>query len=449
MAFLKNFIAITNRGFAWVWSKVGHLFGDEIYLKVRFRLLMGKKLDLKNPQTFSEKLQWLKLYDRRPEYTKMVDKYAVKEYVAGIIGEEYIIPTLGVWDKPEDIEWDKLPNQFVLKTTHGGGSLGVVICKDKTTFDHENAIKRLKKNMKGSDWRIQMEWPYKNVPHRIIAEKYIEPAPDINDLADYKFFCFDGEVKGLFVATDRHKEGEDVKFDFFDAEFNHLPFKQGHENANPYPKKPSNFELMIQAAAKLSKGYPHLRVDMYDIGDKVLFGEITMYHFEGLVPFRPESWDKVFGDMLTLPGQKLGGVIIKQLGDNALEIHQSDLPDYKFFCFNGEPRYCQVISGRNKTMSIDFFDNQWSHQPFHEPKKYPFAQDEPKKPANFEKMWNLSRCLAQGRAFSRIDFYETKGRVYFGEITFFPTGGIGGFDPEEWDKVFGDMISLPVKSVIE
>lgn len=292
------------RVLAWIWSKVGHVFSDETYLKVRYRLLMGKKLDLKNPQTFSEKLQWLKLYDRRDEYTSMVDKYAVKEYVASRIGEEYVIPTLGVWDKPEDIEWDKLPNRFVLKTTHGGGSLGVVICKDKTSFDREKAVKVLNSNMH-TDWRIQMEWPYKNVPHRIIAEKYIEPIPSIKDLPDYKFFCFNGEVKGLFVATDRHKDGEEVKFDFFDANYNHLPFKQGHENANPYPSKPHNFELMKQVASKLSKGYPHIRVDLYDLGNKILFGEITMYHFGGLVPFRPEEWDKKIGDMLTLPSQNL------------------------------------------------------------------------------------------------------------------------------------------------
>ena len=298
---------LVKRGFAWLWSKVGHVFGDETYLKVRFRLLMGKKLNLKDPQTFSEKLQWLKLYNRRPEYTMMVDKYAVKEYVADIIGKEYVIPTLGVWDRPEDIEWDKLPDRFVLKTTHGGGSNGVVICKDKSTFDKKAAVKKLKNNMKESDWRIQMEWPYKNVPHRIIAEQFIDPTPDIKDLADYKFFCFDGVVKGLFVATERQKEGSDVKFDFYDENFNHLPFKQGHENANPYPSKPNNFELMKQAAAELSKGYPHVRVDLYDLGDRVLFGELTLYHFGGMVPFRPEEWDKVFGDMLTLPGEKRGG----------------------------------------------------------------------------------------------------------------------------------------------
>ena len=289
-----------------VWSYVGHLFTDETYLSVRFRLLMGKWPDLKNPKTFSEKLQWLKLHDRRPEYTTMVDKLAVKDYVAKIIGEEYIIPTLGVWDRPEDIEWDKLPKRFVLKTTHGGGSLGVVVCKDKDSLDKNAAISKLKSSMKDNDFRIQGEWPYKNVPKRIIAEEFIETRPDLKELPDYKFFCFDGVVKGLFVATERQNPNEEVKFDFFDAEYNHLPFRQGHDHAKEIPPKPENFELMKKIAAKLSKGMSQVRIDLYDLGDKVFFGEITMFHFGGFVPFEPEEWDKRFGDMVTLPGEKRG-----------------------------------------------------------------------------------------------------------------------------------------------
>ena len=216
----------------------GKWLPDRIYLKIMFRLKMGYKLNLKNPRTFSEKLQWLKLYDRQPLYTQLVDKFAVKEYVAGMIGKDYIIPTLGVWDKPELIDWDSLPDQFVLKTTHGGGSTGVVICKDKSSFDKEKAIENLKESMKQDIYSILKEWPYKNVPRRIIAEKYISPASNHKDLPDYKFFCFDGEVKALFVATDRNTPGEDVKFDFFDANFEQLPFRQGHDHAKVMPVKP-------------------------------------------------------------------------------------------------------------------------------------------------------------------------------------------------------------------
>ena len=273
-------------------KKTSPVWPDKLYIRLLFRLSMGKWPNLRNPQTYSEKLQWLKLYDRKPEYTRMVDKYAVKEYVAGIIGDDYVIPTLGVWDKPEDIEWDTLPNQFVLKCTHDSG--GVVICTDKRVFDRKAAIKKLNKSLKTNYYWRNREWPYKNVQKRIIAEKYVCPSPGSKDLPDYKFFCFDGEVKALFVATERQNPNEEVKFDFFDADFNHLPFRQGHENARFTPQKPKNFDVMKKAAAQLSKGMPHARVDLYEVGDKVLFGEVTLFHFSGVMPFRPDSWDKVF-----------------------------------------------------------------------------------------------------------------------------------------------------------
>ncbi len=294
-----------------IWSYVGHLFSDEVYIKGRYRLLMRRHLDLKNPLTFNEKLQWLKLYDRRPVYTTFVDKLAVKEYVTDLLGSDFVIPTLAVWEKPEDIEWDKLPNQFVLKTTHGGGSLGVVVCTEKSLLDKKEAIKKLKTSMKTDGYRIQLEWPYKNVPRRVIAEQYIEPNPESKDLPDYKFFCFNGVVKALFVATDRQNPNEEVKFDFFDADYNHYPFRQGHDHAVITPSKPKNFNLMKEVAEKLSKGIPHVRVDLYDLGDKVLFGEMTMYHFGGLVPFEPEEWDMYFGKMLDLPNPYNG----RQSGD--------------------------------------------------------------------------------------------------------------------------------------
>lgn len=276
------------------------LLPDELYLKVKFRQIMGKKLDLMNPQTFSEKLQWLKLYNRRPEYTIMVDKYAVKSYVARIIGDKYIIPTLGVWDKPDDIDWNSLPNQFVLKCTHDSG--GLVICRDKTKLDKDSVIIRLRKTLKQNYYRKWREWPYKDVPRRIIAEEYLDPSPEFRDLRDYKFFCF-----------------------------------------------------------------------------------------------------------------------------------------------NGEPKYCQVISDRNTNMCCDFFDKEWKHQIFHEPRIYPFSKLRLEKPSKYEEMWKLAGELAKDKAFSRIDFYEVNGNVFFGEITFFPTTGMGGFDPDEYDLKFGELIKLPPK----
>ncbi len=274
---------------------------DKFYLGLKFYKEFGRFPNWKNPQSYNEKLQWLKLYDRRPEYVTMVDKYAVKDYVSSIIGGEFIIPTLGIWHRPEDIEWDALPNQFVLKTTHGGGNEGVIICRDKTTFDRQKAIDLLNNNLKLDLYYISREWPYKNVPKRILAEKYIEPKSNNKDLADYKFFCFDGEVRGLFVATERQNPNGEVKFDFFDSDFNHLPFRQGHDHAGVTPAQPKNFDLMKKIAQQLSKGIPHVRIDLYDLEDKVLFGEYTFFHFSGLVKFEPEEWDYKFGSWLKLP----------------------------------------------------------------------------------------------------------------------------------------------------
>lgn len=303
---LKYYLCNPKMFMMGVLRNFGRWIPDSLYLKLLFRIKMGYRLNLKHPKTFSEKLQWLKLYNQRGEFTQMVDKYAVKEYVANIIGKEHVIPTLGVWNNPKDIEWDMLPEKFVLKATNGGGSDGVVICTDKNRFDKQEAVTKLIKSENSSIYYLLREWPYKNVPHRIIAERFVEPDSD-----------------------------------------------------------------------------------------------------------------------------------------------KTDLPDYKFFCFNGEPRYCQVISGRKNKMSIDFFDYKWNHQPFHEPRTYGFADVEPQKPIHFEQMWVAARELAQNLPFSRIDFYDTNKGFFFGEITFFPTTGMGGFEPKEWDYQFGNWITLPQERYID
>lgn len=268
---------------------------DEKYLKRKYKACMGKELHLDSPQTYNEKLQWLKLHDRKPEYTMMVDKYAVKRYVADIIGEKYIIPTLGVWNHFEEIDFDKLPNQFVLKCTHDSG--GIVICKDKNKLDLKSAKKKIEKCLKRNYYCSNREWPYKDVKPRIIAEEYMIDESGY-ELKDYKFFCFNGEPKMMFIATDR---GSDTKFDFYDMEFNHLPFTNGHPNANKQIKKPKNYSTMIALSAKLSFGIPHVRVDFYNINGKIYFGELTFFHWSGLVPFEPEEWDYKLGDWLELP----------------------------------------------------------------------------------------------------------------------------------------------------
>lgn len=279
----------------------GQWLPDDEYVKLRYRFHMGKRLNLKKTKTFQEKLQWLKLYDHNTEYTKMVDKILAKKYVASIIGSEYVVPLLGIWDRPENIEWDSLPDRFVLKTNHGGGNTGVVICKNKDSFDRERAILKLDNSLNQDVYHSLREWPYKDINKKVFAEQYLESVPGQDDLPDYKFFCFNGEVKALFIATDRQNPNEDVKFDFFDADFNHLPFKQGHENAKVLPAKPSSFEEMKIIAKKLSKGIPHVRIDLYEVNGRPMFGEMTFYHFAGMVPFKPEEWDYKFGEWLSLP----------------------------------------------------------------------------------------------------------------------------------------------------
>ena len=270
---------------------------DDEFLKRMYKLHFCKELNLDNPKTFNEKLQWLKLYDRKPEYTRMVDKYEAKGYVAERIGEEYIIPTIGVWDKFDDIDFDSLPDKFVLKCTHDSG--GLVICKDKSKLDIKAAKKKINKHMKRKYFYIWREWPYKNVKPRIIAEKYMEDEKTA-ELRDYKFFCFNGEAKLLFIATDRQTAGEETKFDFFDMEYNHLPFTNGHPNAAVPPEKPMCFDEMRSLAEKLSVGIPHLRVDFYEVNGKVYFGELTFSHWSGMVPFDPPEWDDKLGEWIGL-----------------------------------------------------------------------------------------------------------------------------------------------------
>lgn len=278
-----------------------HWMSDERFVKYLYRGYMGKKLDLDDPKTYNEKLQWLKLYDHNSIYTDLVDKYKVRSFVEKKIGKEYLIPLLGVWDTPDEIAFDTLPDQFVLKCNHDTGS--IIVCHDKKSFDIDDARNRLSKCLANGTYWYTREWPYKNVRPCIIAEKYMED-DTYHDLRDYKFFCFDGVPKAMFIATDRLNPDKPTAFDFFDMEFNHLPIKQGHPNANSIPDKPINFEKMKELAKVLSEGFPHVRVDFYEINEKVYFGELTFYHFGGVEPFIPESWDLVFGSWLKIPSKR-------------------------------------------------------------------------------------------------------------------------------------------------
>lgn len=262
-----------------------------------YRSFTDKKLNLKNPVGFNEKLQWLKLYDRKPIYTEMVDKYAAKQFVADRIGEEYIIKTLGVWDKFEDIEFEALPDSFVLKCTHD--SAGLVICTDKSKFDYEAAKNKLNSCLKRNFYYSGREWQYKNVVPRIIAEEYMEDS-NLGELRDYKFFTFGAEPKIVHIVSNRNNSEEPTYGDFYDMEYKHLDLTMGHDNA-PYPiEKPENFEKMKELARVLSAGTRHLRVDFYEVNKKLYFGELTFYQDSGVADIVPGEWDAILGSWIKL-----------------------------------------------------------------------------------------------------------------------------------------------------
>ena len=251
---------------------------------------------MKNPKTFNEKLQWLKLYDRKPEYTTMVDKYEAKKHVAACIGEEYVVPTYGVWEHFDEIDFDTLPNQFVLKCTHDCG--GLVICKDKLKLDKVAAKKKIEACLKRNYYWHSREWPYKNVKPRILAEKYLEDCAG-DALVDYKFFCFNGIPKVMYISRDHGKE---PRTDFFDMEYNHLPFRFRDPNAEITPIKPKCFDEMCELAKTLSVGVPFLRVDFYQVDDRIYSGELTFYHMSGHAQVTPAEWDNTLGSWITLHG---------------------------------------------------------------------------------------------------------------------------------------------------
>ena len=292
--------AINNPYYAFelVLNQLAKYVNDRSFVKWKYYLTFHKKLNLNNPRSYSEKLQWLKLFDQHDEYTQMVDKCEAKKFVASIIGEEYIIPTYGVYDKFEEIDFASLPQQFVLKCTHNSG--GVFVCKDKSVFDIEGARKQVNKWLRKNPYWKNREYPYKNVKPRIIVEQYMEDESGY-ELKDYKFFCFNGEVKCLFVASDRGKDDEETKFDFYDLEWNLLPFTNGHPNSNKMMKKPENYDKMVEISERLSQGIPHVRVDLYNINGHIFFGELTFFHWSGLMPFNPPEWDYNLGSYLQLP----------------------------------------------------------------------------------------------------------------------------------------------------
>ncbi len=271
---------------------------DEKFLKRVYYARTGKTLNLENPKTFNEKLQWLKLHDRNPRYSVMADKAAVKDYVRKLIGQKYIIPTLGVYDSFEDIDFDKLPERFVLKCTHDSG--GLVICSDRSAFNKRKAKRVLSKFLKRDYFLQWREYPYKDIPKKIIAEEFL--SPDKNGLTDYKVHCFNGEPRLILVCSERFSE-KGLTEDFYTESWEHLDIKRpGVPQAAEHADKPVQLDEMLSLARVLSKGIPFVRIDFYIVNNSVLFSEFTFYPASGLTNFEPCEWDKTIGDWLTLPG---------------------------------------------------------------------------------------------------------------------------------------------------
>ena len=299
----ENQVKMLNRLYSDARFAYHRIANPEVVLKKMFKEKMGYALDLANPKTFNEKLQWLKLHDHNPLYTTMVDKYAVKKYVAEKIGEQYIIPTLGVWEHFDEIDFSKLPNQFVLKCTHDSGS--TVVVPDKSTMDMVEAREKLENGLRYNYYYHSYEWPYKSVVPRIIAEKFMfdENNPNVEkaDITDYKYMCFNGKVRCTFTCTDRRSD-DGLKVTFFDNDWNQMPFERHYQAAEVGSiPKPVNFELMKKLAEILAYDIPFVRVDFYEINDKVYFGELTFYPGAGMEEFYPEKYDRVLGDWINIP----------------------------------------------------------------------------------------------------------------------------------------------------
>ncbi len=281
---------------------------DEPYLKMLYRIRTGQKLHLDPPVTFNEKQQFLKIHDHSTEYSKMVDKAAVKEYIADTIGEQYVVPMYGVWDDARDIDFDSLPDRFVLKCTHDSGSW--IVCSDKSTFDREAAIKKLNKAVKRNYYAGKREWPYNGLKGRILAEKYLEDVmedgkPSGKPLSDYKLFCFNGEPKVVLIVEGRPSgslEGQrSAVRHIYDMDWNMIPLGiMDQKPANIPFERPAQLDEMAELSRKLSKGIPFLRVDFYIVDSKVLFGELTFYHRSGFDKFDPPKYQKIWGDYLDL-----------------------------------------------------------------------------------------------------------------------------------------------------
>lgn len=284
--------------YLWHLKFVQFLVSDKFYIKLQYKNFTGKKLNFDNVSSFNEKIQWLKLYDRRPDYSMMVDKYKVRGYISNIIGKEHLIPLLGVYNNFEEIDFEALPNQFVLKPNHTSGD--VYICKDKSKIDYDNLQREIKQWLKKNYYLVHREWPYKNIKPKIICEKYMVDKTK-GELKDYKLMCFNGDVKCTFVCSNRNSS-TGLNIDIYDFDWNLMPFERpSHPNSGTLIDSPKSYKKMVEYAELLSKDIPFLRVDFYEINGELYFSELTFYPGSGLEGFKPDLYNDLLGSWITLP----------------------------------------------------------------------------------------------------------------------------------------------------
>ena len=285
--------------YKWLHTTYGKKMDDAEYVKKMFKLNMDYELDLDNPKTFNEKLQWLKLFNRKEKYTAMVDKYLSKDIVSQIIGDKYVAKVYGVWNSVDEIDWDVLPEQFVLKTTHDCG--GVIVCRDKGSLNLKECKRVLKQHMKREYFYHCREWPYKNTVPKIMAEELLKDGEN-NILPVYKVFCFGGEPK--IIQTIQNDKQINETIDYYDAEWNILKLKQNYPNSEKPLSKPKKLEEMLKLAQELSKDMAFIRVDFYTVNDEIFFSEFTFFSDAGFASFEPKEWDRKMGEWIVLPDKK-------------------------------------------------------------------------------------------------------------------------------------------------
>ena len=416
---------------------------DKQYLQLKFYDTFGRFMDFNNPKTFNEKLQWLKVYNQDPRYTQLVDKYAVKKYIAKKIGTKYIIPTIGVWDTFDEINFDSLPDQFVLKCTHDSG--GLIVCNNKTKLDIEAAKKKIEISLSNNFYYMGREWPYKNVPHRIIAEQYMA-----DDFRDYKSLGFESVPRMMLVFSKyfTKKESKEV---FYDETWKHLNIKNTVSNGDIFKiQRSQQYEFIKEFIKELYNKMPFSRIDIYEIDKKNYLSEITFYSPNDFEKFRPEEWNLKLGEWKKLSNgsRKLNSSeysIVVSNADNKMK-NVKALVDYKFFCFDGIAESVMVCTERETGQpKFYFFDKEWKLKKYNiRGKEAPDGFTLPK-PDCIDEMFAIAETLSKGIPYVRVDLYCIDGLVYFGEMTFYPDSGFDVNLLKESDAHWGEMLVLPKK----